>query len=77
VRSAQLGPLRDRWQTAGKHERHCCSLPFHRKVVSERLGHSTVGITLDTCSHVLPNMQEEATAKLEAALGDLTSGSAV
>lgn len=49
----------------------------HVKVVSERLGHSTVGITLDTYSHVLPDMQEGATAKLEAALGDLTLGSAV
>lgn len=29
------------------------------KVVSERLGHSEVGITLDTYSHVLPNMQKE------------------
>ena len=26
----------------------------HPKVVSERLGHATVGITLDTYSHVLP-----------------------
>lgn len=43
----------------------------HAKVVSERLGHSTVGITLDTYSHVLPDMQEEATARLEAVLGDL------
>ncbi|MBI3767881.1 MAG: tyrosine-type recombinase/integrase [Deltaproteobacteria bacterium] len=32
----------------------------HPKVVSERLGHATVGITLDTYSHVLPAMQEEA-----------------
>jgi len=32
----------------------------HPKVVSERLGHATVGITLDTYSHVLPNLQEEA-----------------
>lgn len=30
------------------------------KVVSERLGHSTVGMTLDTYSHVLPHLQEEA-----------------
>ncbi len=35
------------------------------KVVSERLGHSTVVLTLDVYSHVLPNMQEEATAQLE------------
>ncbi len=30
------------------------------KVVSERLGHSNVGITLDRYSHVLPTMQEDA-----------------
>ena len=32
----------------------------HPKIVSERLGHSSIGITLDTYSHVLPSMQEEA-----------------
>jgi integrase len=32
------------------------------KVVSERLGHSTITLTLDTYSHVLPGMQERATA---------------
>ena len=31
----------------------------HPKVVSERLGHATVGITLDTYSHVVPSMQRE------------------
>lgn len=35
------------------------------KIVSERLGHSSIGITLDTYSHVLPNMQQEAINKLE------------
>lgn len=30
------------------------------KVASERLGHASIAITLDTYSHVLPNMQEEA-----------------
>jgi integrase len=30
------------------------------KIVSESLGHSTVGLTLDLYSHVTPNMQEEA-----------------
>ena len=30
------------------------------KVVSERLGHSSAGITLDRYSHVLPTMQEDA-----------------
>jgi len=36
----------------------------HPKIVSERLGHSTVNITLDTYSHVLPNIQKEAVKKL-------------
>jgi len=34
--------------------------------MSERLGHAKVGITLDLYSHVVPGMQEEAAAKLEA-----------
>lgn len=35
------------------------------KVVSERLGHSTVTMTMDTYSHVLPEMQAEAVKVLE------------
>ncbi len=34
------------------------------KVVQEQLGHSRVNITLDTYSHVLPGLQEEATIRL-------------
>ncbi len=30
------------------------------KIVSERLGHSTVSFTLDTYSHVLPGLQADA-----------------
>lgn len=37
----------------------------HPKIVSERLGHSTISMTLDTYSHVLPNMQREAVRQLE------------
>lgn len=36
------------------------------KIVSERLGHSKIGMTLDIYSHVLPSMQEQAKAKLDA-----------
>ena len=39
------------------------------KVVSERLGHASVTLTLDTYSHVLPTMQEAAAEKLEAMFG--------
>jgi integrase len=37
---------------------------IHPKVVSERLGHSTISITLDTYSHVSPGLQEEAAARV-------------
>ncbi len=33
---------------------------IHPKIVSERLGHANIGITLDTYSHVLPGLQEKA-----------------
>jgi integrase len=45
----------------------------HPKIVSERLGHATVAITLDTYSHVSPSMQREA-ANLVAALLDEPAG---
>jgi integrase len=35
----------------------------HPKVVQERLGHSQISLTLDTYSHVIPSMQEEAIDK--------------
>jgi len=38
------------------------------KVISERLGHSNIKITLDTYSHALPNMQEEAANQIDALL---------
>ena len=37
---------------------------IHPKVVSERLGQATVSITVDTCSHAVPAMQEEAAARI-------------
>jgi integrase len=50
----------------------CATLLFaageHPKVVSERLGHSSIVLTLDTYSHVLPSMQKAATDKLTGIL---------
>jgi len=37
----------------------------HPKIVSERLGHANIGITLDIYSHVLPGMQEAAADKFD------------
>jgi integrase len=38
----------------------------HPKVIQERLGHSNIMVTMNTYSHVLPNMQDEAAAKIGA-----------
>jgi integrase len=53
--------------------RHTCATLLlgrnvNPKIVSEMLGHATIAITLDTYSHVLPNMQNEAAKALEDAL---------
>lgn len=53
--------------------RHSCATLLlaageHPKVVSERSGHTSVTLTLDTYSHVLPTMQEAASRKLEQML---------
>jgi integrase len=50
----------------------CATLLFAQgvpaKVVQERLGHSDIGLTLNTYTHVLPGMQEEAAEKLNTML---------
>jgi len=38
----------------------------HPKVAQERLGHSTITVTLDLYSHVTATMQEDAAAKIDA-----------
>jgi integrase len=53
--------------------RHTCatlllSAGENPKIVSERLGHASIVLTLDTYSHVLPDMQKAATEKLEKML---------
>lgn len=45
------------------------SAGIHHKIVSERLGHSTVAVTMDTYSHVLPDMQDQAAEAIEKMLG--------
>jgi len=50
---------------------------IHPKVVSERLGHASINITLDTYSHVLPGLQEAAADRfdrmLETTMPDVNS----
>jgi integrase len=74
---------RDRWQPllrrAGLPQirfhdlRHTCAsllllANVHPKVVSERLGHASVEVTLNVYSHLLPTMQSDATAVLAGLL---------
>jgi integrase len=41
----------------------------HPKIVQERFGHSTITLTMDQYSHVIPGMQDEAAEKLDRVLG--------
>lgn len=45
----------------------------HVKIVSERLGHSSVTITLDTYSHAIPGLQRDAAEKIAALIPGLGS----
>ncbi len=38
----------------------------HPKVISERLGHAAVSLTLDAYSHVVPALSEEAASTIAA-----------
>jgi integrase len=49
------------------HATHLLASGVHPKIASERLGHATVGLTLNTYSHVIPGMQEDAVARIDAA----------
>jgi integrase len=48
------------------HATHALQAGIHPKIVSERLGHSSVSITLDIYSHVLPSMQRDAAEAVAA-----------
>lgn len=81
IAAAELGE----WEGEGKRRRfrpafrvydlrHTCATLLllageNPKVVSERLGHASIALTLDTYSHVLPSMQEASAAKLDAMFG--------
>jgi integrase len=40
----------------------------HPKIVQQRLGHSNIIQTMDTYSHVVPDMQDEAVSVMESTL---------
>jgi len=41
----------------------------HPKIVSEMLGHTSIAITLDLYSHVIPTMQQDAAAAFDLVIG--------
>ncbi len=51
----------------------CASLPvaqgLHPRIVMEQLGHSTIKLTMDTYSHVLPELQSQAADTLDGLFG--------
>jgi integrase len=47
----------------------------HPKIAQERLGHSTISVTLDLYSHVTATMQEDAAAKIDAVYRNAKIGS--
>ena len=49
----------------------------HPKVAQERLGHSSISVTLDLYSHVTETMQEDAAAKLDTAFQSAITGAAL
>jgi len=59
------------------HATHMLASGVHLKIAQERLGHSSVGITLDLYSHVLPGMQAEAVSRVDALLRDALNRRAV
>jgi len=61
-------PRRKLHELRHTHATHMLSSGVHPKIASERLGHCKVGSTLDLHSHVLAGMQEDAPAKVDAAL---------
>jgi integrase len=54
VKSIRLHDLRHTWATLA------LQAGVHPKVVSERIGHATTGITLDIYSHVQPELDASA-----------------
>jgi len=70
VRSANVGHVRFH-DLRHAHASLLLAQGVHPKIVSERLGHSSIGITLDTYSHVLPGLQAQVAAQFDALLGAL------
>ncbi len=56
------------------HASHLLKAGTNPKIVSERLGHAGVAITLDTYSHVLPGLQDDVARVVDTAIRATLSG---
>ena len=52
------------------HASHLLKAKEHPKVVQERLGHSTIAITMDLYSHLMDGMDAGAAAKIDEAFAN-------
>jgi integrase len=50
------------------HASHMLASNVHPKIVQERLGHSSIAVTMDIYSHLMPNRQGEAAVAVDGAL---------
>lgn len=72
VRASGLGTLRPElarfrfYELRHTHTTQLLKAGENIKMVSARLGNATITITLETCAHVLPNMQAETARKCDA-----------
>ena len=69
VRGHGLAPIRLH-DLRHSHATHMLASGVHPKIAQERLGHSSVSVTIDLYSHVLPGMQAEAVSRVDAVLQD-------
>jgi integrase len=76
IRQRGLAPIRLH-DLRHSHATHMLAAGVHPKVAQERLGHSSVSVTIDLYSHVLPGMQVEAVSKVDAVLRDALNRRAV
>ena len=76
VRGHGLAPIRLH-DLRHSHATHMLASGVHPKIAQERLGHSSVSVTIDLYSHVLPGMQAEAVSRVDAVLRDALNRRAV
>jgi len=76
VRQRGLPPIRLH-DLRHSHATHMLAAGVHPKIAQERLGHSSVSVTIDLYSHVLPGMQAEAVSKVDAVLRDALNRRAI